>query len=430
MKKIASIILSAMILAGCSQSKTVELPLTMHDGYGPFQTGLIGLSADTEDPNNPWYASRIKVLRLPNGLTDVRLGHIETNMRQHVYQSVLAGTITQEWYAQLQRSWNWQPDSIMLSPTPVRTQIAFAYGQDADGATKFVLDANGNLDLSDDTPFTPVDITAIEGVANKDSLAQVYGVRATIETFVHDRIVPVEVPVLVTFYASYNMYFANLSRHATTEYKGQQLAVASFQDVSFSDVDVTLVYDDPAMTPEANEVLMKGEYIEAGGDIMKIVGVNTNKNVLVLELTDRPKSELISTQIGYAAYPFAGEEFTSRAPLSLESLRGKYVFIDFWATWCSPCIQEFPNLRELYSKTDRSLFEIVGIVGESSPDALTSMIATHSLTWPQILSDEIVDTYGVTGFPTTLLLDPEGVIVAKDLRGTELADKVMSLLRE
>ena len=71
-----------------------------------------------------------------------------------------------------------------------------------------------------------------------------------------------------------------------------------------------------------------------------ITGVNTNKSTFVLE-----KIDSLSTQIGYKSYPFQGEEFTTKIPVSSESLRGKYVLLDFWATWCKPCIQEFPFLK-------------------------------------------------------------------------------------
>ena len=160
-----------------------------------------------------------------------------------------------------------------------------------------------------------------------------------------------------------------------------------------------------------------------------IIGVNTNKSTFVLERIDS-----LSTQIGYKSYPFQGEEFTTKKPVSSESLRGKYVLLDFWATWCKPCIQEFPFLKELYATTDKTKFEIVGIVGGGSPpDILTEVVERYELTWPQILSDEtnnITKTYGVRGYPMVLLLDTEGFIIAKNLKGKALEEKIISLMKE
>ena len=86
-----------------------------------------------------------------------------------------------------------------------------------------------------------------------------------------------------------------------------------------------------------------------------------------------------------------------------------------------------------YEKTDREKFEIVGVVGDSPLDALMKIIETDSITWSQILStdsNKIKEEYGIKGYLTTFLIDPEGVIIAKDLRGLELEMKVLELVKE
>lgn len=415
-------------LAACEQKKVVELPLTYHDGYGPFSAAMGGIAPSPEDDRNPWYKAHIRATRLPEDLADVKSGTVTTDIYQFAYQNYFAGNITPEWYNQLQSSWNWKPDTLALSKTPVRVEILFAYGKDAGGAEKFVLDTNGNLDLSDDEQFTPVSSRDYWSVSNRDSMMLAHTIRAPFETFVNGKVVPDDALVFIA--KSDDMYMVNFARYATTSYKGVKLAINSsnFTNLSFKDPMIGFILDDSAAKLDEDDIFSKDEYIEIKGEVLKVVGVDTGKNVLVLERTDAPRSELVSTQIGFVAHPFEGEEFTTHEPLSLDSLRGKYVFLDFWATWCGPCIGEFPNLKELYAKTDRERFEIVGIVGHSQPNTLTAAIEEHGVVWPQILSDDIVRAYGVTGFPTTLLLDPQGVIIARNLRGHELTEKVQELI--
>ena len=179
-------------------------------------------------------------------------------------------------------------------------------------------------------------------------------------------------------------------------------------------------------------IYKKNEYIVIKGEIFKITGVNTNKSTLVLEKPDLPKEQLFSTQTGNKPYPFQGEDFTTKEVISLEILKGKYVFLDFWAESCGSCIKEFPFLKELYANIDRAKFEIIGIAGHSSFNGVNRLIKQHGLTWPNIFDDtnKIVNSYGIIGYPTTLLLNTEGIIIAKNLSGEKLQEKILGLIGE
>ena len=431
-KKIAAVILLSIGLLSCSQDKVVELPLTIQDGYGPFSMRFGGISPNSDNENNPWYKTYLKIPNYPEGLTDIKFGHIETNIYQTVYQNYLLGNITEDWYENLQNSWNWIPDTLNLSKKPVKTQIAFAYGEDAEGVLKMVVDVNNNLDLSDDELFTPLEID----FERADSLAQNYAFNVSFETFVHNKIVSVNAPLFIAYYSQMNVFVSNFSQYATTQYKGEQIAVSSsdFMNLSYENIGVALVPDNLKEGEKVKEenIYKKNEYIVIKGEIFKITGVNTNKNTLVLEKPDLSKEQLLSTQTGNKPYPFQGEDFTTKEVISLEILRGKYVFLDFWAESCGPCIQEFPFLKELYANTDREKFEIIGIAGHSSFNGVNRLIEQHGLTWPNIFDDtnKIVNSYGINSYPTSLLLNTEGIIIAKNLRGEKLQEKILSLIGE
>lgn len=122
-------------------------------------------------------------------------------------------------------------------------------------------------------------------------------------------------------------------------------------------------------------------------------------------------------------------------PVSLSSLRGKYVLIDFWASWCQPCMQELPNVIEQYKTYKDKGFEIFGVSLDRDRDAWLSTIKAKHMDWIQGWDMENMDEpgavanlYGVTGIPHTVLLDKEGKIIEKNLRGPALKEKLSELM--
>jgi peroxiredoxin len=130
-------------------------------------------------------------------------------------------------------------------------------------------------------------------------------------------------------------------------------------------------------------------------------------------------------------------DFTLPTPdggtFTLSSTRGKYVMIDFWAAWCQPCRHENPNVVALYGKYKEKGFDVVGVSLDREKDAWVKAIADDQLVWHQVSElkfwqSEIAQKYGVTAIPCTFLLNKEGKIIAKNLRGEELANKLAELM--
>jgi peroxiredoxin len=123
------------------------------------------------------------------------------------------------------------------------------------------------------------------------------------------------------------------------------------------------------------------------------------------------------------------------ALLKLSSLRGKYVLIDFWASWCGPCLAEAPNVKEIYEKYRDRGFEVYGVSLDSKKDLWIKAIEKHGLNWLHVSSLEgwncpAAAQYNVTGIPKTFLLDPDGRIIDTDLRGEKLKEKIASIFNK
>ncbi|GAA3964275.1 TlpA disulfide reductase family protein [Mucilaginibacter dorajii] len=144
-----------------------------------------------------------------------------------------------------------------------------------------------------------------------------------------------------------------------------------------------------------------------------------------------PKIKAVA--LGATAPEFA-EADTSGKEISLSSFRGKYVLIDFWASWCGPCRRENPNVVKAYNHYKDQKFTILGVSLDkpTAKDKWLAAIHKDGLTWNHVSDlkfwdSKAADMYAVRGIPQNFLLDPNGKIIAKNLRGDDLEDKLAEI---
>ena len=180
--------------------------------------------------------------------------------------------------------------------------------------------------------------------------------------------------------------------------------------------------------PKGKEVLAQVKRDFASTDASKAV------DDLLESLAQEEKAEATRSQLkpGSAFPEFDGADLEGK-PLSIAQYKGKVLLIDFWATWCGPCVAELPNVLKTYAKYHERGFEVIGISLDDDRAKLNMFIKQKSIPWKQHFDGKawespVAQKYGIDAIPATFLLDGNGKIIATELRGDALETAVEKAL--
>ncbi len=441
---LAAILLSCII--GCTQNEdkreeeVINLPVTFVKGYGPFGSDYASASPEhsPEDPNGAvWVKTYKPITGLPQHWKNIRRSMIWLNSRQFVFQNFQQGNIDPDFYASLQKGWKWIPDETRLSKKPIRCYIYIIWGTDQSGKLNVMIDTNNNGDFGDEKSFYPE-------IAGPNDLLRHYTHSYDIEydIFRQGHVTLAHIPMVIK-------YLPHQPEKYRIAYSFPRYAEAT---IPLGDNTKTLAINVGFTSPSGEEVSelapidskSKGQLIglDKGiriGEFLDLESTETKKRfqnlgfneyIGMLQLKGESLGDIFSPQVGYKLNPFSGRDFSSNKLVSTENHIGKYLYIGFWATWCLPCVEELPELVDLYDKVDRKKIAFLGIVGEDRRERLTKFLKRTPVPWPQIFSDSLnrlVEAYNIKGYPSSFLVAPDGTIMGKNLRSKELEAKIREI---
>jgi len=220
----------------------------------------------------------------------------------------------------------------------------------------------------------------------------------------------------------------------TDAYKKAVKAKIDSADAYMCSIVIKFVKEHPGSLVSLNEI--KNHMLGASFETLK-----NAFNLLSEEVKNTPSGKAYAqglaneekTAIGYAAPDFASKDVNGK-PVKLSDFKGKYVLVDFWASWCVPCRRENPNVVKAYQKYKDKNFTIISISLDKSKDAWLKAIETDNLTWTNVcdfneFGGDAAIKYNVKAIPTNFLIDPQGKIIGKGLRDAQLEEALAKFIK-
>ena len=183
----------------------------------------------------------------------------------------------------------------------------------------------------------------------------------------------------------------------------------------------------------------KSEFESSLTDLLKkypdnnvLQGLKQSYDQQLAQMAQQQHQDSASSWIGKQAPDLALPDVNGR-PVSLTSFRGKYLLVDFWASWCGPCRAENPNVVKAYNEFKGKNFAILGVSLDKEKAAWQEAVRSDKLDWSQVSdlkfwSSKAVETFKFDGIPFNVLIDPQGKVIAESLRGDDLENKLKEVL--
>jgi thiol-disulfide isomerase/thioredoxin len=427
-----------LLMLSCTENPPgppFELKLSLQENTGQVPP-ILALTMGGNYVFEPQYPG--EPTELPEALKEGEVIHGILDLEQYVVQGFAEGFIDSSVY---------QRNMMLVGEETVTEQwvdviFTVAVGENENGDMMVIVEGeNGEFDEEDPVLFKP------STVVFQDNVFEVMeaGVTARMEYYNGREIVEFEGSASLLYLSdtqpseSLQLYFDHLRMGAWTV-NDQTFDVALIKESAppyriepytyfYIDLDEDGQFD---IMEDGIEAYPVTEPFNIAGESWEISEISADGSSMTIVESEEDVDPKVGLRPGTKAPDFTAETL-SGDKLSLSDLRGKYVLIDFWGTWCGPCIEALPVIKEAYDTYGGEDFEIVGIAKELSIERFERFVNRENILWPQIPeiyeeNSEIQELYFVNSYPTYYLVDPEGEIVEYGMALS--ADNLMNTLSD
>jgi thiol-disulfide isomerase/thioredoxin len=329
-------------------------------------------------------------------------------------------------------------DTLALSSSPIKHSVHILCGMTDKGKRVIITDANNNLDFSDDTPQTydtaglGLNVKGAEDrVANQTVAYQFARGGKVYDRKINLRMSPYQTAFRYNNAAEQEQYliaFVNEFRQGSVTLDGKEYTVTLFTayqpPFTYDPLNTEIFITEAAGGNTAagagrSPAYSLGDTLAGNGNKYSLAAIDPEGSELLLRYAGKGEA-FLGFDSGRFAYPISCRDMSGK-PFDLYALKGRYVLLDFWGSWCKPCISAIPELLSLHQQYKDSL-SIVSIAFDETGNLgkLKEIIAGNKMEWTHLFEDmkdkdtySIVKRFKITAFPTQILIAPDGKIIRR-----------------